>query len=485
MTHLNELYLDHACTTPLHPDALGAMLPCFGNHYGSSCSPSSFGDRARRALENARGQVADLLGAREGGVIFTSSGTEANNLAVLGSVRARGARGGHVVTSGVEHASVLGACRRLEEEGCRVTRVPVDGCGRVDPAAVEEALRDDTILVSVMHGNHVVGTVQPILKIGAVARARGALFHVDAAQSACWVELKVDGLPVDLLSISSHKLYGPKGVGALFVRAGTALSPLLFGAVQERGLRPGTENVPGIVGFGIACAMARQNRGQNAALVASLRESLEQQVLTSVDRAAVNASAAERLPHIASLSFEGAPADFLAARLDALGVVASSAPCPAGCPEDPSPVFAAMHGALPFGALRLSLGWENRERDVRFAVDCLRTAVSDVRAFTAQAGGRELVLFTFPDRENAVRSFDALKERGVPASLAPCPQSAGPGSPLALYALARDREAIGSILGSLELEIRGVHRARPRNAPMSGREREFWEKVEEIRKGTR
>ena len=389
MTHRKELYLDHAGTTPLNPDALGTMLPFFGNRYGSSCSPSSFGDRARRALENARGQVADLLGAREGGIIFTSSGTEANNLAVLGSVRARGAKGGHVVTSGVEHASVLGACRRLEEEGFRVTRVPVDGCGRVDPAAVEEALRDDTLLVSIMHGNHAVGTVQPIFEIGATARARGALFHVDAAQSAGWVELKVDGLPVDLLSISSHKLYGPKGVGALFIRAGTPLSPLLFGAGQESGLRPSTENVPGIVGFGIACAMTRQNLEGDAGLVASLRESLEKQVLAAVDGSSVNACAARRLPHIASLSFEGAPADLLAARLDPLGVVAASTPSPAGYSEDLSPVFAAMPISLPFGALRLSLGWENGERDVEFAVDCLKAAVSDVRAFCAGAGGRK------------------------------------------------------------------------------------------------
>jgi cysteine desulfurase len=487
MTHAKDLYLDHATTTPLHPDALGAMLPFFGNHYGSSCSPSVFGDKARRALEDARAHVAGLIKCLPGEIIFTSSGTEANNLAIQGGVHARGSKGKHLVTSRVEHASVLGVCRHLEAQGFRVTYVPVDADGRVDPAAVEKAIQDDTLLISIGHANHTVGTVQPIREIGDLARSRGITFHVDAALSAGWVRLSMEDLPVDLLSISSHKMYGPKGAGALFIRESAEIAPVSFGLGQERGIRPGTENVPGIVGFGIACAMAERDLEQNATLVTALRESLEEQVLNSVEGAVVNASGAERLPHIASISFEGVSGDSLAVHLDAMGIIASSSPCLDRHTEDLSPVLEAMHGGERSmrGHVRLSLGWENRELDVRRTVECLKTAISGIRAFNRASEGKELSFFTFPGREGAKQSFEALGREGFPATLMPRPDDIvhGTCSPIALCVPSSHVEEIGSILGRLGIEIHGIHKVRPNSRAMAKKERAFWGKMELIKKG--
>jgi cysteine desulfurase len=486
MPHTKELYLDHATTTPLHPEALGAMLPYFGNHYGSSCSPSLFGDKARRALEDARAHAANLIKARPGEIIFTSSGTEANNLAILGGVRAKGSKGKHIVTSRVEHASVLNVCRHLELEGFRVTYVPVDAGGRVDPGAVEEALDDDTLLISIMHASHAVGTLQPIREIGAMARSRGITFHVDAAQSAGRVRLSMEDLPVDLLTISSHKLYGPKGVGALYIRDNAEIAPVAFGLGQERGVRPGTENIPGIVGFGIACAVAERDFERNAMLVTSLREALEGQVLTSLGGAVVNASSAERLPHITSLSFKGVSADAIACHLEASGIIVSSTPPLGRHSEDLFPVLEAMLGedARACGAIRLSLGWENREQEVRRTVDALKTALLKINDFSAASRGKDLVFFSLPDRESVARSFKALDNKGFPLTLIPCPEGLAYGtcSPVSLCALSDHQEAIGSALGELGIAIQGIHRLEPRSRAMTRNECAFWGKVEQIKK---
>jgi cysteine desulfurase len=489
MSHAQELFLDHASTTPLHPDALGVMLPYFGNHFGTPGSPSRLGQKARDALEEARSRVAKLITARHREIIFTSSGTESNNLAILGGVRARGAKGKHIVTSRVEHASVLGACRHLEREGFRVTCVPVDRCGRVDPAAVEDALEDDTLLISIMHANHAVGTLQPIGEIGAIARSRGITFHVDAVQSAGKVPLNVEDLPVDLMSISSHKLYGPKGVGALYIRDDAEISPVTFGLSQERGIRPGTENIPGIVGFGIACAVAERDLDQNSILVASLRDSLEGQVLTTVGGAWVNASAALRLPHITSLSFEDISGDSLASYLDVMGIAASSTPSLSRQGEDLSYVLEAMdvNGSCPCGALRLSPGWENKEREIKHTVECLKTAALRIREFSVASEGKDLGFFTFGDRDSVVRSLAGLEGRGIPIVLMPRPENLALGacSPIVLCSLAKDLETIGAILGELGEEPRGIHRVKPRCRPMERKEQAFWEKVEKVKKGVK
>jgi cysteine desulfurase len=489
MSHGKELYLDHAATTPLHPEALGAMLPYYGNHYGLPGSPSVFGDKARRALEGARDLTAGLIKAQPGEIVFTSSGTEANNLAILGGVRAKGAKGKHLITSQGEHSSVLNVFRHLEQEGFRVTFVPVDSNGRVDPGAVESAIEDDTLLISIMHASHAVGTVQPIREIGAIARNRGITFHVDAAQSAGWLPLSMEDLPVDLLSISSHKLYGPKGAGALYIRQDTEITPVMFGLRQEKGLRPGAENITGIVGFGIACAMAGRDLVQHAMLVTSLRESLEQQILNSIQGASVHALSAERLPHITTVTFEGIPGDAVASYLDVLGIVVAAATRNGRDPEDLSPVLEAMYGreACTWGALRVSLGWENKEREIRRTVESLETALSRIQAFSSASEGKELVFFTFPHREGVAQSFEALDGKGFPVSLITRPDTImnGSSSPVSLCALACDREAIGAELGRLNIEISGIHAMNPRKNPMSDKERAFWGKVDKIREGVK
>jgi cysteine desulfurase len=487
MSHAKELYLDHAATTPLHPEALGAMLPYFGNHYGLPGSPSVFGYKARRALEGARSLAANLIKAQPGEIVFTSSGTEANNLAILGSVRTKGAKGKHLITSNGEHSSVLNAFRHLEQEGFRVTFVPVDSNGRVDPGAVESAIEDDTLLISIMHASHAVGTVQPIREIGEVARSRGIAFHVDAAQSAGWLPLSMEDLPVDLLSISSHKLYGPKGVGALYVRQDTEIMPIMYGLRQEKGLRPGAENIPGIVGFGIACAMVERDLVQHSALVSSLRESLEQQILTSIPGASVHAVSAERLPHITSVTFEGIPADAMASHLDVMDIVAASSPHAGRDCEDIAPALGAMYGGETntWGALRLSLGWENKEREIRHTMECLNNAISKIQAFSASSEGKDLVCFTFPDRESAAQSFEALEGKGFPVSLMPRPEAFmhGSSSPVSLCALAADQEAVGAELGRHNIQISGIHAMNKRKKTMTDKERAFWGMVGRIREG--
>ncbi|HNY66416.1 MAG TPA: cysteine desulfurase family protein [Deltaproteobacteria bacterium] len=487
MSHGHELFLDHASTTPLHPDALGVMLPCFGNHFGIPGTASRLGLKALDALEEARARVAGLINAHPQEIVFTGSGTESNNLAILGSVRAQGSKGRHIITSRVEHASVLNVCRHLEREGFRVTYVPVDANGRVDTAAVEDAVEDDTILISIMHANHAVGTLQPVAEIGAMAHGRGITFHVDAVQSAGRVPLNVEDLPVDLMSISSHKLYGPKGVGALYLRSGTELSPVTFGLDQEHGIRPGTENIPGIVGFGMACAVAVRDLDRNSMLVSSLRDSLEGQVLNAIAGAVVNASAAPRLPHITSLSIDGIAGNALTAYLDVMDITAFSSPPLGRQGEDLSYVLEAMdaHGRCSCGALRLSLGWENKEREVKRAVDSLTAAVSKLRDFDSAASGRELGFFTFADRESVARSLEGLEGAGIPVVLMPRPDGVahGASAPVALCSLASDQEAIGSILGRLGIEPKGVHRVKTRYRAMERKEQAFWQKVENVRKG--
>jgi cysteine desulfurase len=257
---LREVYLDYAATTPVHPDVAAAVLEVLREDWGNPSSIHGRGRRARRCVEAARTRVAELIGAEPDEVVFTSGGTEADNLAVLGAARAarEEGRGAHVVTSAVEHHAVLDACGALAAEGFEVSVLPVDRAGRVDPAAAEDAIRDDTVLVSVMLANNELGTIQPVGAIARAAHARGALVHTDAVQAAGQIPVDVRALGVDLLTLSAHKIYGPKGVGALFVRRGVRLAPLVHGGSQERRWRPGTENVPGIVGFGVAAELARR-----------------------------------------------------------------------------------------------------------------------------------------------------------------------------------------------------------------------------------
>lgn len=487
MSHAKELFLDHAATTPLHPDALGAMLPYFGNHFGLPASFSDLRSRTKRGMDEARSQVACLINARPQEIVFTSGGTESNNLAILGTIYAKGSKGSHIITSSIEHPSVLHTCRHLEREGFRVTCVPVDNQGRVDPESVKEAICKDTLLISIMHANHGVGTLQPIKEIGAAAHAKGIAFHVDAAQSAGKIPINVEELPIDLLTLSSHKLYGPKGVGALYVRNSAEIIPVFSGSGEEKGLRPGTPNIPGIVAFGVACSVAQRDLENNRILMTSLRESLEQQITSRITGAMIHGFDAPRLPHILCVSFEGVTGDSMSACLDSMDIVVSSGSSLKDYGEDFSYVLEAMHVDLhnTCDAVRLSLGWENKEKEIRHMAACLEKAVSRIREFSRVSQGRELSIFTFPDRKDVLSAIETLKGNSFP--FIPCVKPNdivyAVHSPLALACMTRDQENIGGILGDNGINILGLRNVITCCRTIEKKEQEFWNKVEQIKKG--
>ena len=382
-----SIYLDHAATTPLRSEVLDAMLPYLTDHYGNASSLHAEGRRARQGLDEAREGIAAILGAKPREIVFTGGGSEADNLAIKGAVWAASARGRHVITSSVEHKAVLHSCAMLERSGFEVTYLPVDRYGRVDPAEVEAAITDYTGLVSVMYANNEVGTIQPIAEIGAICRRRGILFHTDAVQAAGYLPLDVDSLGVDLLSLAAHKVYGPKGVGALFIRQGTALLPQVQGGAQERQRRAGTENVAGIVGFAKALELAQADPGardaENARL-AGLRDRLRQAVadLPGVEE---TGHPVERLPHSASWVIDGVEGGDLVAALDLEGVAGSTgSACTSGSVE-PSHVLLSMGipAGRAHGALRLTAGRGTTPEDAGRAADVLRASVTRMRESVA------------------------------------------------------------------------------------------------------
>ena len=301
----DPIYLDYNATTPVHPEVVEAMLPFLREHFGNPSSAHVYGHRGRDAVEHARTQVAALIGCESEEVVFTSGGTEANNLAIAGVAAALGARRRHIVTSTVEHPAVARPCDRLGRNGFEVTRLPVDPEGRVVTEDARPFLRGDTMLVTVMLANNEVGTLMPIRELASAAHERGALMHTDAAQAVGKVPVRVDDLGVDLLSIAGHKLYAPKGVGALYVRRGTPIEPLLLGAGHERGLRPGTENVPYIVGLGVASELARRDLEAEAARVRALRDLLFERLRAAIPAIRRNGHPTERLPNTLNVSFPG------------------------------------------------------------------------------------------------------------------------------------------------------------------------------------
>lgn len=481
-----QIFLDHASTTPVQPDVLGVMLPYFGNHFASAGAGYELGQRSKKAVEQARSRVAQLVGAGPAEIIFTGSGTEANNMAVLGAAHALQSRGRHIITSSIEHLSVLNACRHLEKIGFRVTYLPVDENAMVDVSALKEAICDDTILITIMHANNEVGTVEPIKEIGKVAREKGITFHSDAVQSAGKIPVDVDDLNVNMLSFASHKIYGPKGVGALYVRTGTKIEPVLFGSDQERGLRPGSLNVPAIVGFGMACEIAKRDLEANALKVNSSRESLERQILQRIDRSVINASGATRLPHITSVSFQGVQADSLAVTLDAENISVSSGSSLNTSTKHISHVLEAMHVDLlrAHGTLRISLGWENKDREVTKTVNRLEESITRIREFSKSADRSGFCIFTFADKEAAVCAEKVLKDKEILFTLTSKPETIMQftGSSIALACMSTDRQAIGGILGEHGIEITGAHTIRPQCKTTTKKEQEFWAKVEEIKK---
>ncbi len=377
-------YLDYNATTPVDKLVLEAMLPYFAENFGNASSIHSPGQQARAAVDHARASVAALIGAKPAEIVFTSGGTEADNLAIFGVVAASQAARKHVIATAIEHHAVLHSCQALESQGVEITYVPVGRDGIVDPGDIRRSLRPETILISVMHTNNELGSVQPVEEIGRIAAEADVYFHCDAVQAAGKLSVDVNRSGADLLSLSAHKIYGPKGVGALYVRAGTPLTPQLHGGHLERDLRPGTENVTGIAGFGKAAQLAKENLAEEAARIAALRDHLENSLLDRIPSVAVNGAVEHRAPNTSNLAFPGAGGEALVIALDLMGLACSTgAACSSGAIE-PSHVLLAI-GLSPDDArssMRFSLGRFTTPAEIEMAIDVIPAAVSRLRSIS-------------------------------------------------------------------------------------------------------
>ncbi len=381
---VRPIYLDHSATTPLDGVVLEAMMPYLRENFGNPNSIHAWGRRARQAVEEARGAVASLVGAKDREVFFTGGGSEADNLAIKGTALARQQKGRHLITSAIEHHAVLDVFSWLGKQGFDVTVLSVDETGRVSPKDLERALRPDTTLVSIMFANNEIGTLQPVAELGELCRQRDVLFHTDAVQVVGHLPLDLSTLPVDLLTISAHKMYGPKGVGALFVRRGVRIDPLVHGGGQERGLRSGTENVAGIVGFGAAARLARERLAAGEHLKeAELRDHLLEGLL-EVDDVLLTGHRTDRLPFHASVCVRFIEGEALLLRLDAAGIGASSGSACTSGSLDPSHVLLALglDHATAHGSLRLSLGKDTSREDVDRTRAAFREIVEVLRAMS-------------------------------------------------------------------------------------------------------
>jgi len=383
-----HVYLDYNATTPVAPAVLEAMLPFLGENFGNAGSVHTPGQRARAAVDSARESVAALIGAKPSEIVFTSGGTEADNLALFGSLAASAKPRKHVITTAIEHHAILHSCEELERQGIDVTIVPVSQSdasrGVVDLEDIRRALRPETILISVMHANNELGVIQPVEEIGRIAAEAGVRFHCDAVQSAGKVPLDVDRLGVDLLSISAHKFCGPKGVGALYVRSGTPLAPRFFGGHAERDRRPGTENVPGIVGIGKAAELARNLLGEDSQRIGDLRDRLESALLESVPNARVNCDRARRVPNTTNMSFPGAGGEALLISLDLQGIACSTgAACSSGSTEPSHVLLAAgLTRDDARSSLRFSLGRPTTPVEIDYAISVIPSVVARIRALS-------------------------------------------------------------------------------------------------------
>jgi cysteine desulfurase len=390
---VRRVYLDNNATTPLAPEVYEAMRPYLLEDFGNASSIHWYGQRARNAVEKARQQVAKLLNARPSEVIFTSGGTESDNAAIFGIVQAARVAAPHIVTTGIEHHAVLNTAQALEKRGVSVTYVGVGASGVVDPEDAKRAIRPETVLISIMHANNEIGAIQPLAEIGDIAREHDVYFHTDAVQALGKIPVDVEKLGVDLLSLSAHKFNGPKGAGAMYIRKGTILKPLLYGGHHERDRRPGTENVPGIVGLGMAAELALAHLEENAQRVAGLRDRLERGILERVPRVTVNGDPGRRLPNTSNLCFDYVEGEGFVIAMDLRGIACSTgAACSSGSVE-PSHVLSAI-GLTPEQArssIRLSLGRYSTAEDIDATLETLPAVVERLRSVSPRwrIGNRE------------------------------------------------------------------------------------------------
>ena len=381
---MKRVYLDYAATTPVHPDVTKAMLPYLTDAFGNPSSLHSYGREAKGAIEEARAKVADLIGAQDEEIVFTSGGTEADNFAIKGVAFANESKGNHIITSSIEHHAVIETCKFLEKRNFSVTYLPVDEYGLVDPGGVKRAITDKTILISVMHANNEVGTIEPIAEIGKVAKEAGIYFHTDAAQTVGHIPVDVNELGVDLLSISAHKLYGPKGIGALYIKKGTKLIPLMHGGEQERRRRASTENVPGIVGLGTAAELARQGVSQEAPHLTRLRNQLIKGLLERIDHIRLNGHPLKRLPNNINVSVDFVEGESMLLHLDLESICASTGSACSSSSLEPSHVLLAMglSHEQAHGSLRFTLGKWTTEEEIGQVLEVLPRIVAKLRAMS-------------------------------------------------------------------------------------------------------
>ena len=381
---MKTIYLDYSATTPTHPEVVKAMLPYFTEVFGNASSIYSCAQEARGAMEEARTKIADLIGARSEEIVFTSGGTEADNFALKSVAFANESKGDHIITSAIEHHAVMETGKFLKRRGFSVTYLPVDEYGLVDPDDVRKAITDKTILISIMYANNEIGTIEPVAEIARITKEAGIYFHTDAVQAVGHIPVDVNELGVDLLSMSAHKLYGPKGVGALYIRKGTKLIPFMHGGEQERGRRASTQNVPGIVGFGRAVELAQQGMGAEGERLTRLRDKLIEGILEQIDHTRLNGHPTRRLPNNVNVSIEFVEGESMCLNLDLQGICTSTGSACSSASLEPSHVLLAI-GLPPEDAhssLRLTLGKWTIEEDIGRVLEVLPRVVAKLRAMS-------------------------------------------------------------------------------------------------------
>jgi len=381
---MKRIYLDYAATTPMHPEVLEAMQPYFTDAFGNPSSIYSYGQEAKTAIDAARTSIAGLIGAQGEEVVFTGSGTEADNFAIKGVAYANRSRGDHIITSAIEHHAVLETCLFLEKEGFEVTCLPVDEYGSVSPEDVRKAITKKTILISIMQANNEIGTIEPISEIGEIAREAEIYFHTDAVQTLGHIPVNVNNLKADLLAVSAHKLYGPKGVGALYIRKGTRITPFIHGGEQEKRRRASTENVPGIVGFGKAAELARLEIDEEAGRLTALRNHFIDGLMTSIEDIRLNGHPTTRLPNNVSINVSYVEGESMVLNLDLEGICASTGSACSASSLEPSHVLIAtgLPHELAHGSLRFTMGKWTTEDDIERVLEVLPGIITNLRAMS-------------------------------------------------------------------------------------------------------
>jgi len=381
---MRRVYLDNNATTPTHPEVVKAMLPYYEEIFGNASSIHQFGQEARKAIDESREKISDFIGAKPEEIVFTSGGTESDNFAIKGVAYVNEKKGKHIITSSIEHHAVLNTCKYLEKQGFKITYLPVDKYGLVSPSDVEKAITKETILITIMHANNEVGTIEPIAEIGKIAKEKEIYFHTDAVQSVGKIPVNVDKLNVDLLSLSAHKIYGPKGIGALYIRKGTKIQSLIHGGHHEKNRRAGTENVPGIVGLSKAIEIAKTSMDKETIYLTNLRNKLYNGIREKIDYVYLNGHPEKKLPNTLNMSFEFVEGESIILNLDMKGVaVSSGSACTSGSLE-PSHVLKAMgvEPAVAQGSIRFSFGKDNTEQDIDYVLEILPEIIFRLRAMS-------------------------------------------------------------------------------------------------------